>query len=92
MLRLRIADTLLELVSSYSILYSQGKSKPLSLIFDTALDEHEQVIPVELSLKMEKMLTAVDEGTVDEHKSKELKLPANRHSKKLEILATKSNH
>ncbi len=59
-----LQTTLLELVSSYSILYSQGKSKPLSLIFDTALDEHEQVIPVELSLKMEKMLTAVvSEGT-----------------------------
>ena len=70
-----LQTTLLELVSSYTILYSQGKSKPLSLIFDTALDEHEQVIPVELSLKMEKMLTAVvDEGTGRRAKVKGIKI------------------
>ena len=70
-----LQTTLLELVSSYSILYSKGKSKPLSLIFSSATEEYEQIISPELSSKMEKMLTAVvDEGTGRRAKVKGIKI------------------
>ena len=75
MLWLRLADNFIELVSSYSILYSKGKSKPLSLIFSSATEEYEQIISPELSSKMEKMLTAVvDEGTGRRAKVKGIKI------------------
>ena len=59
-----LQTTLLELVNSYSILYSKGKSVPLKLVTNSPSDEFDQILSPEVSSNMENILTSVvDLGT-----------------------------
>ncbi len=66
-----LQTTLLELVNAYSIFYSEGKLRPLSLIVNNSSEDTKQIISPDLSVKMKDMLTdAVRKGTGSKAKVK----------------------